>query len=162
MDHEYFEFLFKYNYWARDKILKYVRKLSIEQFTNIKNYGLGNISNTLVHILNAEIIWRKRCQEIETSIIYLEYERFQNIDDIEILWKKEELLMLEFITKLSEKDITSVVKYRKKSGVKCQIVLWQILFHIINHGTEHRSNIAEELTEYNYSPGDIDIIHFIR
>ena len=40
--------------------------------------------------------------------------------------------------------------------------LWHILFQLINHNTQHRSELAERLTTFGYSPGDLDFFLFAR
>ena len=34
--------------------------------------------------------------------------------------------------------------------------------HVVNHGARHRSEAAMLLTNYSYSPGDLDLIVFLR
>ena len=40
------------------------------------------------------------------------------------------------------------------------VPFWQMLAHVVNHGTQHRSEAAAILTEAGRSPGDLDMIFF--
>jgi uncharacterized damage-inducible protein DinB len=162
MDPKDIQFLLAYNYWARDRILDNVAKLSSSQFVEPKVYGHGSIRNTLVHILNAEWVWRVRCQENYSPSEFLVFDNYPTLDHIQQRWKQEEERMMGYIRELAVQELERIIRYNRIGGEQEENTLGFILLHVVNHGTEHRSVLAAQLTEYNNSPGDIDIIHFLR
>jgi uncharacterized damage-inducible protein DinB len=153
--------LYDYNYWARDRIMEEVVKLSPQQFIESSTYGFGSIHKTLVHILGAEWLWRMRCQgSSPTSFLYAE--DFSTPELLVQRWLNEELSMRKFLHALTDKELERLVQYKTTRGQDFENTLWQLLLHVVNHGTEHRSILAAELTGYGFSPGDIDLIHFLR
>jgi uncharacterized damage-inducible protein DinB len=42
------------------------------------------------------------------------------------------------------------------------IAVWQMLAHVINHGTQHRSEAAALLTTAGRSPGELDMIVYLE
>jgi uncharacterized damage-inducible protein DinB len=39
---------------------------------------------------------------------------------------------------------------------------WLVIAHVVNHGTQHRSELARYLTGCGQSPGDLDLLDTLR
>ncbi len=48
-----------------------------------------------------------------------------------------------------------------KKGPQRSIPLWALNVHLVNHGTQHRSEVAMMLTDLGHSPGDLDMVFFL-
>ncbi len=159
------QFLYDYHYWARDRILENAAKLSQAQYLEPKPYSHGSVHKTLAHTLSAEWLWRMRCQEHTSPSAAAATEAFpppETLETLRLRWQHEEDRMRNYLRGLSDQDLAGVVAYKRLQGEPQQNILWQVLSHVVNHGTEHLSMVAAELTAYGYSPGDIDIIRFTR
>ena len=40
------------------------------------------------------------------------------------------------------------------------VPVWQMLVHVVNHGTQHRAEAAALLTAESRSPGELDLINY--
>lgn len=161
MNKQNIQLLFKYNQWANAKIFNAASKLTVEQFTASDVYPHGGIRSTLTHALFAEWVWRNRWQGISPTA-RLNPEDFPTFESLQTRWFQEETALMKFIADVTDEKINSVFHYTSLEGVKFENVLWESMLHMINHGTQHRGEVAQMLTNFNLSPGDIDMILFLR
>ena len=154
--------LFDYNYWANDRVINAASKVSVEQFMGPVRLSHKSIRGTLVHILGAEMVWRLRCQEgVSPSALPTETE-LQTLEAIRARWAEEEHLMRAYLASLDNEALYATVQYKTTKGVPYEGVVWRLLFHVVNHGTQFRSEAAVALTAYGQSPGDLDLLFFFR
>lgn len=154
--------LYEYNYWATERILSQTAVLPPEQFSSQPAYSLNSLRDTLVHTLAAEWIWRMRTQEQQWPTALLDPADFPTLETIEARWETEQQKMWGFLTSLKKDDLMRVVTYRSTKGIELANVLGHILHHVVLHGMQHRAESAAILTEFGYSPGDIDFIVYLR
>ena len=152
--------LYKYNHWANARILEAAENVTSEQFLAPGNFPHGGLRGTLVHTMWAEWIWRHRW-EGQSPILRLTPEDFPTFGSLQARWADEEKLLMLFVDKVTEDKLNSYFFYKATDGSPYERVLWQTMLHLVNHGTQHRSEAAALLTHFGQSPGDIDFIYFL-
>ena len=150
--------LFDYNYWATVRIMRVALAVTPEQFVAANTSSYGSLRGTLVHTMRAEMIWRRRLQGDPMPVGLPVETDFPTPQPLYKTWVAEELLMRAYLQGLSDDDVLKIIDYKNTKGAPFQNVVWNILAHVVNHGTQHRAEAAAMLTDFNYSPGDIDMI----
>ena len=63
---------------------------------------------------------------------------------------------------LTDEDVLRDVSYRDLKGNPWSTPLWQIVFHVVNHGTHHRGQAAGFLRSMGHVPPPLDLIAYYR
>ncbi len=157
MTADYMRRVFDYGYWARDRILIQVARLDHGTYVANVNLDYGSIRRTLIHCLEREGTWLARWEGRPDQP--LDDDELSTFDALVEAWSREEARMRAFLQRLSDSMLLEVVEYESAlSGRRFDIPLWQMMAHLVNHGTQHRSEVALALTRLGYSPGDLDLI----
>ena len=69
---------------------------------------------------------------------------------------------MEFVDGLADEELEVGFDYVSTEGDRHRRAMWESMLHLVNHGTQHRSEAAAMLTEMGHSPGDIDLIVFLN
>jgi len=76
-------------------------------------------------------------------------------------WLVEEKQLMDFADGVTDENLNNRFSYTNTSGKTFTRILWQAMAHLVNHGTQHRTEAAALLTDFGHSPGDIDLIYFL-
>jgi uncharacterized damage-inducible protein DinB len=154
--------LYDYNYWANARVVSVAAQLTPDQFTAPAGLSHGSVRGALVHTLGAEMVWRLRCAEgVSLSALPAETD-FPTADVLRERWHDEEQKMRVYLSSLTDEALNRTVSYKTTKGVPSENVLWNLLVHVVNHGTQFRSEAAVALTSYGHSPGDLDLLVYFR
>jgi len=88
-------------------------------------------------------------------------EDFPTFESLRARWAEEEKLLMAFVEGLTDERLNERFGYTSTEGRSHERILWQTMAHLINHGTQHKTETAAMLTNFGHSPGDIDLIWYI-
>ena len=151
--------LFQYNQWTTDKILEATSHVTPEQFLAPAPFPHGGLRSTLVHALFAQWIWRMRWEGMSPNY-RLRPEEFPTFNALRARFDEEDQLLMVFVDNVPEERLNQKFYYHNTAGQPKEHTLWQAMVHLVNHGTQHKTEAAAMLTEYGCSPGDIDMIYY--
>lgn len=155
------QLLYKYNSWANARILNAASRVSHEQFIAPASHPHNDLRHTLTHTLFAEWLWHNRWVGQSQPAPFLS-EDFPTFNALKARWAEEDKALDDFMTSLTDEKLNSTYQYKTIKGIAYKSILWQAMAHVVNHGTQHRSEAAATLTELGHSPGDIDLVVFLR
>jgi uncharacterized damage-inducible protein DinB len=158
----FFRTLVDYHYWARDKLLAAVEQLPESAYLAPRPMDYGSIHGTLAHTLGAEIVWSNRWGGVSLPRIPGASD-FKGLSELTARWREQESQIRSYLADLGDDELMSrVLEYRSTEGVPFRRDLWETLIHLINHGTNHRSEVAATITQLGHSPGDLDMIVYFN
>lgn len=152
--------LYQYNQWGNKKILEAASKVTPEQFLAPASFPHGGLRGTLVHALFAEWAWRQRWEGTSPTV-RLKPDDFPTFESLRARWVDEEKLLMAFIDNVTDERLNSKFSYKALDGTSHERILWQAMAHLVNHGTQHKTEAAAMLTDFGQSPGDIDLILYL-
>ena len=153
--------LYDYNSWANAGTLEACGALDLELLTRDLASSHRSVRDTLAHIMGAEWVWLERWNgRVPTALPA--GESFPDLESLRRRWSEVERDLLGFVAGLAEADLGRELQYRALDGQPYSQPLWQMLQHLVNHGSYHRGQVAAMLRQLGAKPGATDLIAFYR
>lgn len=153
--------LVEFNFWARDRIVDAVRQLDDEQYTRDLRNSFSSVRDTMVHLYSAEWVWLSRWDGTSpTSPI--DPSTFPDLDSLMHAWREQEGRFRDYVTAVGD-DTGRMIDYRLMNGTPGRSAFWQMLQHVVNHGSYHRGQITTMLRQLGAAaPKSTDLINYYR
>lgn len=106
------------------------------------------------HMLNAHQIWNCRIMNAKIGIGVWELRAIQDLDKIETINLQKTLQIID------THALSEMISYATMGGKKFSNSVRNILFHVINHSTYHRGQLALEFRKHGLDPLRSDYIAY--
>jgi uncharacterized damage-inducible protein DinB len=136
----------------------YITSLSQEQFTQGVSYSHGSVRAQIVHLMSVDEIWFSELQGVAPS----EPLPPADFDDREIIrahWDNIEQSMRGYLAKL--RDDMLFAKPIEEPEEDKDLIVWQVLLHVVNHGTDHRAQLLRLLNDLGVKTVSQDYIFYV-
>lgn len=153
-----------YDEWATAKIFDAATNLTAEQLDAQGPIPHESIHATLLHMLSVQrrylLWWDGSLDGLVAYNLTFDLNDFPDLASLRSFWMENVERLNAFVAHLSDEDAVRVVSTTMPDGSDFGLPLWQMMQHVSNHSTQHRSEIAVMLTEAGHSPGDLDMLFY--
>lgn len=144
----FFKELFEYNFHSNQQLA--------ELFLQHSNEASEKSLKLFSHILNAHHIWNNRIEEKQKTFNVWDIHTVQAFKQIDKNNHESSLRILDTF------DLNQNIFYSNSKGDKFNNNIKDMLFHVINHSTYHRAQIATEFKQSGITPLATDYIFYKR
>jgi uncharacterized damage-inducible protein DinB len=151
---------YDYNVWADQRLVTAAGELAADELNRDFGTADKSVLGTLVHVFGAERLWIGRFQR-EARPTFLTPADF----DLAVLQNDWPLLHERWRNWLRQADEEFVVAdfdYHDMKGHPWRQPLWQLVLHVVNHGTHHRGQAAGFLRTLGRTPPPLDASVYYR
>jgi len=161
MDADDLRLLLDYHYWARDRVLEAAAALTPEQFARDLGSSFRSVRDTLGHLVGAEQVWLSRWTGNALRAMPPP-DQFADFAAVRAAWAALETRVRAFAAALGT-DFGRVFTYQSFAGHAMNSPFWQMLQHLVNHGSYHRGQVTTLLRQLGAPAGrSMDLIAFYR
>jgi uncharacterized damage-inducible protein DinB len=149
-----------YTAWASLLLLDAAAALTPEELTRDFQTADRSVVGTLVHIYAADQIWLARVVGGPESFSISDSER--SLLGLRIAWPPLLEGWKKWAANMSDEDVRAQFAYTDTKGRPWRQPLWQIIQHVVNHGTHHRGQVSGFLRSLGHTPPVTDLHHYYR
>lgn len=134
-----------------------ITPLTREQFTQPVPYSLGSVRNHIVHLMEVDDAWFSGLQGF-TEPQFPFPEGDDDRAEIRHHWDSIERHMRAYLAALRDEML-----FEKpfSDGEDKDLILWQVLLQVANHGTDHRAQLLRILNDLGAKTTAQDFIFYV-
>ena len=155
MDRESLVAFVRFHAWANDRILTTASDLSDEELRRRGVLDHGSAFDTLRHLVDVDWSWREGCigNDVGETFVWDHGFVLDDLAAIHAFCLEEDDRLRRYVESLDQAGLDEPLADGDPREPR-----WLVVAHVVNHGTQHRSELARYLTESGNSPGELDLL----
>jgi uncharacterized damage-inducible protein DinB len=157
MNADAFRQLYEYHF-AENRALweKYVVRITDAQLNQDLAYSHGSIRDQVSHIVDVDDAWFSDLRNAKPRKP-LEPPDDVRLEHIRARWDEVERDMRAYLETVHDETLLAKPLSGEDEGLR----LWQILLHVVNHGTDHRAQILRALHDLGLETSSQDYVFYL-
>lgn len=151
--------LFAYNMWAWNRVFPSLAALPEEEYFAERPFFWHSLHGLAVHGFSSERNWLLRSRD-GSSPQPATVAEFPTLGALHSSWGPLWVAWQEFLDSLTPSVLANPIQYRSDAGEGVGILLDDVLRHVMNHGTEHRSQMTPVLAQLGHPTEPLDFSYF--
>ena len=149
-----------YHAWASRRLLDATDQLTPTELSRDFKTSDSSVLLTLAHVCAADRIWLARVRGESPGDFIRPEDRHLGFRTKE--WPVIQQGWKQWAAPLTDQDTGTRLSYRDLKGNAWEQPFWQIVLHVVNHGTHHRGQLAGFLRAMGHNPPPLDLIAYYR
>jgi uncharacterized damage-inducible protein DinB len=146
----------RYSAWASRKLVEALRAVPDADIEKPAGISHGSLLGTMAHIAWADWLWFTRVVEPMEK-------PGETREVLETVWLELLDKWVAWAERSSDAELNRMVEYRSiLDGKMARTPAWQIVLHVVNHGTLHRGQAMGMLRQMGIAPPHTDLMNFYR
>jgi uncharacterized damage-inducible protein DinB len=150
-----------YNAWASRRLVEAASQLSPDELNRDFGTADRSVLGTLVHVYAADRVWLGRIEGTPPAA-FVDPAVDMHLAVLENDWPALLARWTTFAAGLDDDTVQNVVSYKDLKGNPFENRIWQIVLHVVNHGTHHRGQVSGFLRAMGHRPPPIDLSKYYR
>jgi len=127
-----------------------INQITDEQFVADDAYSRGSIRNLMVHLASTDRRWLAGLKN-QPDVGHLKFEDYPTRRAARETFENVAKELSEYVHALNGYELV-------ENAHEIPSPRWQVLLHLVNHGTDHRSTVLQRLHEFEAPTFDQDFI----
>jgi uncharacterized damage-inducible protein DinB len=147
--------LVRFHAWANRRIIETAADLTDDELRRAGPFDHGTAFQTVRHLVDVDWSWREFCTGNDVGETYVwEKVPLEDLASLGAFGGSEDARLLAYVGSLDDASLAEPLTLSDGASVP----RWLIVAHVVNHGTQHRSELARYLTDRGHSPGELDLL----